>query len=207
MKQLIVGCSIAALVIFTGMTVDAGCGACGPAKGCGPCGPDKMQAVDQADCCGVCGGEKGAACDKKCGDTCKSKGACGSARKTKGACGMEKKGHSHGHADEAVIDTQALSVMLEAKADVVVLDARSGKYDDGRRIPGAKSLNASSSEKEVRKAIGKDKDQLVVTYCSNVQCPASSQLAAHLKKLGYENVIEYPRGIQGWVEDGKEVEQ
>ncbi len=86
----------------------------------------------------------------------------------------------------------------------IILDARSGKYDDGYRIPGAQSLNSQSSAEEIAKVIP-NKDTLVVTYCSNLQCPAGKALAVHLKKLGYTNVLEYPEGIAGWRAGGGDV--
>ena len=39
-----------------------------------------------------------------------------------------------------LIDTRALQALMQAKVPAVVLDARAGKWDDGRRIPGAKQL-------------------------------------------------------------------
>jgi rhodanese-related sulfurtransferase len=104
----------------------------------------------------------------------------------------------------ATIDTAALATLLKAKVPMVVFDARSGKYDDGRRIPGATQLSSKATAAQVAKAIPK-KDSLVVTYCSNLKCPASAKLAKHLKSLGYTNVIEYPKGIQGWAEAGQTV--
>ena len=124
-------------------------------------------------------------------------------------------GISHYFKDESVIPSSHHNVRAEKllladwiKTDknVVILDARSGKYDDGRRIPGAKSLNAKSTPEEVAAVVG-DKDAKIVTYCSGVKCPASSYLAKHLTKLGYKNVIEYPKGIAGWSEAGQKVEK
>jgi rhodanese-related sulfurtransferase len=88
----------------------------------------------------------------------------------------------------------------------VILDARSGKYDDGNRIPGAKSLNDKSTAEEIA-AVIPTKDTAVVTYCSNLQCPASKRLADHLTKLGYTHVKEYPEGIAGWKQAGGSVDQ
>jgi rhodanese-related sulfurtransferase len=32
-------------------------------------------------------------------------------------------------------------------------------------------------------------------------------LAAHLKKLGYTNIMEYQEGIEGWIKAGNKVEK
>jgi rhodanese-related sulfurtransferase len=107
---------------------------------------------------------------------------------------------------EATISVAGLSALLRAKAQVTVLDARAGKWDDGKRIPGAKSLNAGSTDEEIRTALP-DKNALVVTYCSGVKCPASGMLAKRLHEAGYANVVELPEGIAGWTEAGNSVEE
>ena len=101
----------------------------------------------------------------------------------------------------AAIDTPALATLVKSGVPLVVLDARSGKYDDGRRIPGAQALSAKADAKQAA-ALIKSKDALVVTYCSNLKCPASRQLAQRLKTLGYTNVLEYHKGIEGWAAAG-----
>ncbi len=103
------------------------------------------------------------------------------------------------------INTTVLENLMESNVPMVLLDARSGKWDDKSRIPGARSLNDKSTKGEVEKII-ESKDTLVVTYCSNLKCGASNKLYIHLKKLGYKNVLEYPFGIQGWLEAGNDID-
>lgn len=109
-------------------------------------------------------------------------------------------------APEPTIDTGALAILLKSGVPLAVFDARTGKYDDGRRIPGAKALAPTASAEQAA-ALIKTADTLVITYCANLQCHASHQLATQLRKLGYTNVIEYPKGIEGWAADGQAVEQ
>ncbi len=103
------------------------------------------------------------------------------------------------------INTIALENLLESNLPMVLLDARSEKWDDMTRIPSAQSLNDKSTRDEVEKVI-KTKDTMVITYCSNLKCPASNRLYIHLKKLGYKNVLEYPFGIESWLESGNDIE-
>ena len=145
--------------------------------GCGTCGP-RPKAVDKAACV----------------QCVAAKGACVTCAPAKSVKTVEK----------AEIDSHVLERLIASKAKVVILDARSGKWDDGRRIPGAKQLAPSASAKEVAKLI-KSKKSLVVTYCTNLKCGASGKLAARLAELGYKNVIEYPYGIDGWAEHGGKV--
>jgi rhodanese-related sulfurtransferase len=102
------------------------------------------------------------------------------------------------------VDTNALATLLAAKTPVTVLDARTGKYDDGRRIPGAKTLSAKATAAEAAKLIP-SMDALVVTYCTSPKCPASKMLAERLAGLGYKNILKYPAGIEGWAAAGNTV--
>lgn len=108
-------------------------------------------------------------------------------------------------AEFKIIDTAEME-QISKDGSAIIFDARSAKYDDGRRIPGAISLTDKSTAEEVAKIV-KDKDQKVVTYCSSPTCPASARLAKHLKKLGYTNISEYPKGIKGWANEGKKIEK
>ncbi len=143
----------------------------------------------------------------KCGDKSSDKAlAC-----PKGGC--EMKADKAGAAKDCpvmnctvpAINTSGLAALIRSKVPLAVLDARSGKYDDGRRLPGARSLKADAEETEVAKLLP-DKGALVVTYCAGLTCPASNMLAERLKKLGYTNVIEYPQGIEGWTKEGNSIE-
>jgi len=107
---------------------------------------------------------------------------------------------------EPTINTEALASLLRLKVPVTVLDARAGKFDDGRRIPGAKALSPTASDAEVAAALP-DKKALVVTYCTNLKCPASHMLGEKLRKLGFENVLENHDGIEGWVAAGHAIEK
>ena len=109
-------------------------------------------------------------------------------------------------AKEAVVNTEALAALLRTKVPVVVLDARTGKFDDGRRLPGAKALSPTAKDEEVT-ALLPDKNALVVTYCVGLKCPASHLLGEKLRALGYVNVLEYKEGIDGWTAAGNAVEQ
>lgn len=109
------------------------------------------------------------------------------------------------NAEVGVIQSAALRTLLASGTTLALLDARTGKFDDGNRIPGAKNL-APDAAKEAVEGMLKDKGALIVTYCANLHCPASASLARNLRGLGYKNVLEYSEGIEGWVKDGNQVE-
>ena len=155
-------------------------------------------AVAFADC-GACGGTG----DK---DAAKEVGKAASC--PDGVCAVDKNGDMvcPAASKAAVINTEGLATLIQSKVQLKLFDARSGKYDDGQRIPGAQQLSPDADEAVITKAIP-DKSALVVTYCAGLKCPASKALADRLKKLGYSNVIEYPQGIAGWLEAGKAVDK
>lgn len=135
-------------------------------------------------------------------------GSCpGNAKKGEGVCKAETKECTEckGEKEAKRIDTAGVAALVDAKAAVVLLDARTGKYDDGRRLPGARGLSPVAPKEDIEKALP-DKKARIVTYCAGVKCPASHKLAERLVDLGYENVSEYAEGIEGWVKAGHAVE-
>lgn len=106
----------------------------------------------------------------------------------------------------AGIDTAALAMLFRSDAEAVIVDARLPEVDHGKRIPGAVHLHTKTPEDDVRSAIGTEK-ALIVTYCSNIHCPMSSDMADHLRGMGYENVLVYHEGLDGWQAAGFPVEE
>ncbi|MFW5653716.1 MAG: rhodanese-like domain-containing protein [Planctomycetota bacterium] len=51
-----------------------------------------------------------------------------------------------------------------------------------------------------------DKSREVVVYCANTDCDASPRAAEQMERLGYEGVIDYPEGKQGWRDAGLPIE-
>ncbi len=99
------------------------------------------------------------------------------------------------------ISTAQLHDLLYSGEDFIIVDARSPKFDDGNRIPGAKYLPHTTSEKEIVAALP-NREQIVVVYCTGLKCPASKNLCEKLIKLNYTNVWRYSEGIDGWLAAG-----
>lgn len=104
----------------------------------------------------------------------------------------------------AEIGTAALKTMMDAGVPMTLVDSRTGKFDDGRRISGAVSLSPQATEQEIQNVL-KSKDALIVSYCANLKCQASRVLAVRLQGLGYKHVLEYSCGIEGWATAGNAV--
>jgi len=170
----------------------------------------EQPAVVAAPVCQPCGSAKGSAtCKAACAKAKGSAAACKGCAQPKGspackvACAVGKAAAKPA-ANVAGIDTPALAVLIKSGVPVVILDARSGKWDDGRRIPGAKGLHTKATAAQAA-AVIPTKTTLVVTYCSSTKCPASGYLTARLRTLGYTNILEYHKGIDGWAAAGQPV--
>ncbi len=154
-----------------------------------------------------------ASCSSKgsCPSTGKTGGACPSAGKTGGAC--PSTGKTSGTCPSAnkapaqmvsSINAAGLKALMNAKVPMVLFDARYGKYDDGKRIPGARALKCEGcvSNPEFVGNVTRSKSDLIVAYCGVSQCPLSSMLAKKLRSAGYENVIVFKDGISSWAKAG-----
>ncbi len=98
------------------------------------------------------------------------------------------------------IDAKGLKNLIDNKASMVILDARTKEWDDGRRIPGAKSLPFDSAF-ETFAQIVPDKDALIAIYCFSSQCPAGKKLAEKMASQGYTHILEYAGGIKEWSDE------
>lgn len=96
----------------------------------------------------------------------------------------------------AVVDTPTLVTLMRVGTPMVVLDARPPEEGQAQ-LPDAVNLTPDCSESDAAEAVP-DKESLIVTYCTNVQCPMSLMLYQRLKELGYENVLEYQEGVGSW---------
>lgn len=107
---------------------------------------------------------------------------------------------------DTTINTETLETLIRSHTPMVLLDAREGQWDDGRRIPGAHICSPTISEDRLRHLVS-SRDMLIVTYCGGLSCPLSEHLADRLRSLGYSNVLTYRQGIAAWAEAGKTIER
>lgn len=105
---------------------------------------------------------------------------------------------------DAEIYTSALKFLIDSGVGITLVDARVGRSYDGRRIATAIHLRPDAQDNEIQLALP-SKEALIVTYSSNLTCPAVRALAHRLGALDYKHVMEYPQGIEGWVAEGNVV--
>jgi rhodanese-related sulfurtransferase len=97
------------------------------------------------------------------------------------------------------IDSWDLSVALEAREKIVVVDARAPEAFQREHISGAINIPHRTMSAETTKNV--DKSALVVTYCDGIGCNASTKGAMHMLKLGFR-VKELIGGLDWWKRDG-----
>lgn len=98
---------------------------------------------------------------------------------------------------ELVIDTDALSDLLDQGKPIFIGDARPvSKYNIGH-IPTSKSTPTDKLEANLN-WLPKDKDTLIVFYCGGVTCPLSPAALKIAMSAGYINVKAYVEGFPAW---------
>lgn len=103
-----------------------------------------------------------------------------------------------------LISREELKAAIDAGA-VTVIDALGGMYYEQQHLPGALPLVEADVAAQASSLLP-DKSAPIVTYCSNVACGNSQNVANLLTAAGYTNVRKYREGIQDWVEAGLPVE-
>ncbi|WP_259066058.1 rhodanese-like domain-containing protein [Mucilaginibacter sp. X4EP1] len=99
------------------------------------------------------------------------------------------------------MDPSDLFSALEAKQNIIVIDARKDFAFIKEHIPGA--INLPHRTMNADTTAGFDKTAIYVTYCDGIGCNASTRGALNMAKLGF-NVRELIGGIEWWKFDGYE---
>lgn len=98
-----------------------------------------------------------------------------------------------------LIVEQAYQLLMQG--NVLFIDTRyTEEYYEGH-IPGAVNLPANASRDQMMDFLDTvNKEQIIVTYCSNPLCNSSQRLAGYLSYLGYQNAHIFYGGYEEWVE-------
>jgi len=98
------------------------------------------------------------------------------------------------------INAADLVKLKKENNDLVIIDSRYGDSFTDVMIKGATHLDAAGTNMENLTKLAPSKNQPLVFYCVNEQCPASIKASIKASKLGYKNVYEYRGGIEDWKE-------
>lgn len=96
-------------------------------------------------------------------------------------------------------DSWDVKLALEAKENIVVIDARSPEAYLKEHIPGSINIPHRKMTPDTTRSI--DKSALVVTYCDGIGCNASTKGALNMTRLGFR-VKELIGGLDWWKRDG-----
>lgn len=97
------------------------------------------------------------------------------------------------------VSTEQLRRMLADKS-AIILDARPRVEFDAGHIPGARIIEAPSSDRmaAVERMVNGNKAAPLVVYCNGPYCQASRRMAEQLATAGFTNVRRYQLGMPVW---------
>lgn len=98
------------------------------------------------------------------------------------------------HAANTISITEVANLLQQSDA-IFVYDANSQESYRQGHVPTAKWVQYDEVKKE---QLPGNKDAMLVFYCYNELCSASSEAAKQAVSLGYTNVRVMEAGIEGW---------
>ena len=103
------------------------------------------------------------------------------------------------------IAMEQLLEMMENKEQFKLVEVLSPEsYKEGH-IPGAINLPFDKIKELAPKHL--KKTDVIVVYCANYHCQASTKATRTLLDMGYSKAIDFKAGKQGWENAGLELEK
>lgn len=103
-----------------------------------------------------------------------------------------------------IINTDELKAMIDNKKDFILIDTRSKEEYEEAHIINAINIPEKQFEKVAPELI-KEKDKMLIFYCSGVKCGKSKRTAKIAESMGYTNLVIYNEGFPVWEERGLKV--
>jgi len=97
------------------------------------------------------------------------------------------------------ITRERLFQKLKDKEPFKIIEALPKNFFDAGHLPTALNIPLDNL-KQRSKEILPNKEELIVVYCSNLECNNSNLAQTKLEEFGYTNVLEYKEGKQHWLE-------
>ena len=94
------------------------------------------------------------------------------------------------------ISPEGLHRLVQNPGHVSVIDVNSRQSWIKARVPGARNLDPADYKDS---DLPRDKNELLVFYCSNPMCRKAPNAARRAKKIGYSKVHVMSAGISGWL--------
>jgi rhodanese-related sulfurtransferase len=104
------------------------------------------------------------------------------------------------------IDAERLDTMLDEREDWLLVDTLPPGSYERQHIPGAVNVPAEAEDlvSRVDELVSR-RDDPVVVYCADEECPLSSQAARRLEQAGFSNVLDFEGGLEEWRKTGHAV--
>ena len=103
------------------------------------------------------------------------------------------------------IAIEQLLEMMENKDKFKLVEVLSeDSYKDGH-IPNAINLPVDKLEKDASRKL--KKTDTIIVYCASYHCPASTNAAKMLLKMGYSKTFDFKGSKKAWVDAGLELEK
>jgi rhodanese-related sulfurtransferase len=113
--------------------------------------------------------------------------------------------HLHASCEEAqIISVQEVKAMVDSGEEITLLNPLSDILFNEGNIPG--SVNIPLGEIPDSGKLPKNRDKLIVSYCSGPKSLVSKDAAALLSDRGFRNVKWLKEGVAGWVLAGYTLE-
>jgi len=97
-----------------------------------------------------------------------------------------------------IINTEELKEKMDKGEEFILLDVRDTPDYEKEHIVGAVHLLISEIEQKVNSMF--NKDDLIITYSKDINCPAKKIAAEKLIDYGFKNVLAYDESWKAWKE-------
>jgi rhodanese-related sulfurtransferase len=98
------------------------------------------------------------------------------------------------------ISKSQLKQLIDQQQDMTLIDVLPKESFQKQHIPGAINIQFKDNSNFLNEVLQHValKDQRIVVYCLNTQCPLSKDAAQKLEGAGYTNVQAFEEGVEGW---------
>lgn len=98
-----------------------------------------------------------------------------------------------------IVEPEEIRSWHEEGRDFILVDARDEVQYGREHLPGA--INVPYVD--IRPGANlPPRDETIVVYCSDADCPISQYAYRSLRRLGYNDVLDMREGLQGWKAEG-----
>lgn len=103
------------------------------------------------------------------------------------------------------INKEKLKEKIEKGENLRILDVRDTPEYEKEHIIGAEHLLISEMDEKAELFF--NKNETIITYSEDIDCPAKKIAADKLEKMGFKNVLYYPGSWKDWKEAGYPTEK